>query len=317
MKHCKPPGYFCLLVAFGFVIIFFVVSGFLTGKSRKMTDANTSNPSLQIVYRLPDSVDFAGERMPLENFDTRESLEREIIVTTYRHGSTILIMKRAARYFPLIEKILRENGIPDDFKYVAVAESELTNAISPAGATGYWQIMANTGREHGMEINNEIDERYHIEKSTAFACEYLRESYNRYGSWTLAAASYNGGRRALEEQMKIQKQKDYYNLLLSEETARYIFRIVAYKIILNDPSAYGFDISAEGLYAPLRYYEVKVDTAVTDFARFAEYFGTNYKILKFHNPWLRKPFLTKRTNKEYYIKIPEKGSRTSIYKEGS
>ena len=277
------------------------------GGSSFMSDVPVSG-----AFRLPDSVSFAGEMMPLGNFDTRESLDREIIMTAYRHGSTILIIKRAARYFPVIEKILEEEGIPDDFKYVALAESELMNQVSPAGAVGFWQIMSATGKEHGMEINNEVDERYHFEKSTRVACDYFRKSYQKYGSWTLAAASYNGGRNAIDEQIAIQKKNNYYDLLLSDETARYIFRIAAYKLIIENPSYYGFSIRPEEMYQPLRYTEVKVDTAVTDFARFAAGFGTNYKLLKFFNPWLRKPFLTRRTNKTYLIKIPEPGSRTEF-----
>jgi len=262
-------------------------------------------------YMLPEIVTFAGERMPMENFDTRESLEREILTSAYRHSSTILIIKRANRYLPVIEKILKKNDIPDDFKYLAAAESEYSNMISPAGATGFWQIMQATGIEQGMEINQVVDERYNLEKSTQFACDYFRKSYEKYGSWTLAAASYNGGRAAIDEQIDIQKQNNYYDLLLAEETARYIFRAVAYKLIISDPEGYGFMIRKEELYPELRYHEVKVDTAVTSFSEFAEQFGTNYKMLKFLNPWLRKPYLTPKPNKEYLIKIPAKGMRNT------
>jgi membrane-bound lytic murein transglycosylase D len=255
-------------------------------------------------FRLPDNVTFAGEKMPLENFDTRESLERELLTSAYRHSSTILIIKRANRYLPMIENILKKNNIPDDFKYLAAAESEYSNMISPAGATGFWQIMPETGREEGMEINNVVDERYNVEKSTQFACDYFLKSYEKYGNWTLAAASYNGGRAGIDEQIEIQHQNNYYDLLLSEETARYIFRAIAYKLIITDPARYGFQIGEGDLYPPLKYYEVKVDTTVNDFSAFSEKFGTNYKLLKFLNPWLRKPFLTQKPNKEYLIKIP-------------
>lgn len=265
--------------------------------------------SQSLSYKMPDEISFAGERVPLENFDTRESLEREVITTTYRHSSTILIIKRAGRYMPVIEKILKENNIPDDFKYLAVAESDLSNAISPAGATGFWQIMAPTGKEQGMEINNEVDERYNLEKSTKFACDYFRKSYEKYGNWTLAAASYNGGRNGIDDQIEIQKEYNYYDLLLTEETARYIFRVLSYKLVINDPASFGFDIDSAEIYPVLRYYEVKVDTAVADFAEFAKSYGTNYKMLKLLNPWLRKPYLTNRAGKSYLIKIPEDGSR--------
>jgi membrane-bound lytic murein transglycosylase D len=260
-------------------------------------------------FKLPGNVTFAGEEMPLDNFDTKESLEREILISAYRHSSTILIIKRANRYLPVIEKILSENNIPDDFKYLVAAESEYSNMISPVGATGFWQIMAETGREKGMEINTVVDERYSVEKSTQFACDYFKESYERYGNWTLTAASYNGGRASLDKQIEIQNQKNYYDLLLNEETARFIFRAVAYKLVISDPVSYGFNIGKDDLYPVLRYYEVKVDTAITDFSVFAEKFGTNYKMIKFLNPWLRQPYLTPKSGKAYDIKIPSEGMR--------
>jgi membrane-bound lytic murein transglycosylase D len=316
MRHYHNKLYLNILI-----IVFFVLAGFgiifgLEGSGNSQVAKTVSGESYDsLAYKLPDSVSFAGERMPLDNFDTRESLERELIITTYRHSSTILIIKRANRYFPLIEKILKEYNIPDDFKYLAVAESDLDNMVSPAGATGFWQIMQATGREQGMEINKEVDERYNIEKSTRFACEFILKSYEKYGNWTMAAASYNGGRNGIDDQIDIQKENNYYDLLLSEETARYIFRIVSYKLVITDPSAYGFDISPEDYYPPLKFYEVSVDTAVTDFSRFAKSFGTNYKVLKFLNPWLRKPYMTNKSNKTYEIKIPEPGSRSNIYND--
>ncbi|MFN8211612.1 MAG: lytic transglycosylase domain-containing protein [Bacteroidales bacterium] len=301
------------------VVFVAAVSLVILGFSHGLTAAGKSTAEGSAIisssYRFPDSLDFAGERVPLENFDTRESLEREIITTAYRHSSTILIIKRAHRYFPVIESILKQYGIPEDFKYLAVAESDLSNMVSPVGATGFWQIMPETGREQGMEINQEVDERYNFECSTRFACEYFRKSYEKYGNWTLAAASYNGGRSGLSEQIEIQKVKNYYDLLLTEETARYIFRALSYKLVINDPAAYGFEIDRKELYPGLRYTEVKVDTAVTDFARFAADFGTNYKILKLLNPWLRKPYLSNKSRKSYMIKIPEKGSRNANFYE--
>jgi membrane-bound lytic murein transglycosylase D len=260
-------------------------------------------------FNLPSEVTFAGEKMPLDNFDTRESLEREILTSAYRHSSTILIIMRANRYLPLIEKILKKNGVPDDFKYLAAAESEYSNMVSPVGATGFWQIMPETGREEGMEINTVVDERYDVEKSTQFACDYFLRSYKKYGNWTLAAASYNGGRNGIDEQIEIQHQHNYYDLLLNEETARYVFRAVAYKLIITDPQSFGFKISKNDLFSEFKYYEVKVDSAITDFSAFAEKFGTNYKMLKILNPWLRKPYLTPKLKKEYLIKIPSEGMR--------
>ncbi|HEX2969635.1 MAG TPA: lytic transglycosylase domain-containing protein [Bacteroidales bacterium] len=290
------------------IVILAVALGFKQGGS---DNAGIQRDTIYTVrpFIIPDLVTFAGERMPLENFDTKESLEREILTSAYRHSSTILIIKRANRYNPIIEKILAKNGIPEDFKYLVAAESEYNNVISPAGATGFWQIMSGTGKEEGMEINSVVDERYDIEKSTQFACDFFKKSYQKFGNWTMVAASYNGGRAGLDLQIEIQKQNNYYDLLLNDETARYVFRVVAYKLIISNPSAYGFDIPEEDLYPEMKYYEVKVDTAVSDFSKFAGKFNTNYKLLKYLNPWLRKPYLTPRSNKEYTIKIPAEGMR--------
>jgi hypothetical protein len=303
-------------LAFGLVLLCLGISVFIINQSfRSFTrtyQAGSQGDSafFNKPYKLPDNVNFAGEKMPLGNFDTRESLDREILTSAYRHSSTIMIIKRANRYLPVIEKILKENEIPDDFKYLVAAESEFSNMVSPAGATGFWQIMPETGREAGMEINNVVDERYNIEKSTQFACSFFKKSFEKYGNWTLAAASYNGGRAALDEQISIQKENNYYDLLLAEETARYIFRAVAYKIVISDPQSYGFNIDKSDLYPELNYYEVKIDTAISDFSAFAKSYGTNYKMLKFLNPWLRKPYLTPKPNKEYFIKIPSEGMRS-------
>jgi len=300
-----------LSLAVAIIMIFWVTQGFKGfGNSQPATASHSFNEYDIRSFKLPDLVTFAGEKMPLENFDTRESLEREILISAYRHSSTILIIKRANRYLPMIEKILKEYNIPDDFKYLAAAESDYTNMVSPAGATGFWQIMPETGKEEGMEINQVVDERYDIEKSTRFACKYFLKSYEKFGNWTLAAASYNGGRSRIDEQIEIQHQNNYYDLLLAEETARYIFRAVAYKLIIADPVNYGFDIGKDDLYPEMKYYEVKLDSAITDMSLFAEKFGTNYKMLKFLNPWLRKPYLTPSPNKEYKIKIPAEGMRS-------
>ena len=293
------------------VIVLIFASGFKKSSSECDTQIINSVAGIHS-FKLPDEFYFAGERMPLENFDTRESLDREIQLTSYRHSSTILIIKRANRYLPVIEKILKENDIPDDFKYLVAAESEFSNVISPVGATGFWQIMAATGREQGMEINNNVDERYDLEKATRFACNFFKQSYEKYGNWTLTAASYNGGRGRIDEQIKVQKQNNYYDLLLTEETARFVFRAAAYKLVMSNPAAYGFNIPEEDIYPELKYYEVKVDTAIKDLADFAESYGTNYKMLKFLNPWLRQSNFTPQPRKSYMIKIPEEGMRTKI-----
>lgn len=296
-----------MVLSAGFIITI------LVGARGTMAEAEVEpdGPLMATSWALPECASFAGEAMPLENFDTRESLDRELNATAYRHGSTLLTIKRAGRYFPEIEKILKENGIPDDFKYLACAESDLSNAVSPMGATGIWQIMESTGKEYGMIINNEIDERYSLEKSTVAACKYFWKAYYRFGSWTMAAASYNNGMNGLNEQVQIQKQTNYYDLLLNEETARYIFRITALKLIIAEPDKYGFTLEQKDIYSPVAYTEVKVDTTVKSFEQFSRHFDSNYKMLKFLNPWLRKPFLTNTARKEYVIRVPQKGARVA------
>lgn len=261
------------------------------------------------VYALqvPDDLNFAGEPIPLENPDIYERMDRELLVNTYWQSNALLMFKRAEKYFPVIEPILKEHGVPDDFKYLAVIESGLTNAVSPAGARGFWQIMPATGREFGLEINDNVDERYHLEKSTHVACEYLKQSKDKLGSWTLAAAAYNAGNAGISKQLNIQKVSNYYDLLLGEETGRYIFRIIALKEIINNPTTYGFNFKSEDLYKHIPTKKVEVDTAVSDFADFASKFNINYKILKLHNPWLREPHLNNKSRKKYAIEIPQAG----------
>lgn len=264
------------------------------------------------VYALqvPEGLNFAGEMLPLENPDIYERMDRELLVNTYWQSNGLLMFKRAQKYFPIIEPILEKNGIPNDFKYLAVIESGLTNAVSPAGARGFWQIMKATGRENGLEINDNVDERYNLEKATEVACRYLNDAKKNLGSWTLAAAAYNAGNAGISRRLKEQNVKGYYDLLLGEETGRYMFRIIALKEILNNPVKYGFNFTQADLYKPLPTHKVEVDTVVTDFTKFAERFGINYKILKIHNPWLREPHLNNGSRKKYQIEIPKEG----IYK---
>lgn len=304
------------LAVIGGLAVIFVLIGLIQENRNDYNDMGYD--TLQEVQRvisfeLPDTLYFAGERVPLENFDTRESLDRELNSNAYFHSSTLLLIKRSHRYFPVIEPILEEYGIPGDFKYLAVAESNLSNAISPVGATGFWQFMNATAREYGLEINKEIDERYHLEKSTAAACRYFLKSYERYGNWTMVAASFNRGANGVDRQVEIQNQDNYYDLLLPEETSRYLFRILAFKTIFSDPVKYGFDVPEEHMYPPLEYNVVNVDSAVSNFALFAEEFGTNYKILKALNPWLRQPYLNNRSGNSYEIKVPVDGARTRVY----
>jgi len=259
---------------------------------------------------LPDEITFAGEKVPLDHFDVREALDQEMLINTYWQSQTLLFIKRAHKYFPRIEKILEENNIPDDFKYLALVESDLKNAISPSGAVGVWQLLKGTATDYGLEVNSEIDERYHFEKSTSAACEFLNDAHELFESWTMAAASYNMGRRGLIKQVNRQKQDNYYDLLLNNETGRYVYRILAIKLILENPEKYGFHVREKDFYHAVPTYEVKVDTSVSSFADFAEKFSINYKVLKYFNPWLRESYLTNKSKTEYLIKIPEEGFRS-------
>ncbi len=258
---------------------------------------------------IPAQLTFAGEPVPLDLFDVREALDRELLSNTYFHSQTIRLIKLANRYFPQIEPVLKKNLVPEDFKYLALAESGLTQAVSPAHAVGFWQLLKGTAQEYGLEVGSEVDERYHVAKSTEVACEYLIDSYKKYGNWTMTAASYNAGRRGVDRQVERQKKENYYDLLLNEETARYLFRVVAFKLIFEDPTAYGFTISDKDLYPEIPVYIVELDSAVANFADFAEAYGTNYKILKYLNPWLRDIKLSNSSHKKYEILIPEKGYR--------
>jgi hypothetical protein len=255
---------------------------------------------------LPDKLNFAGEDVPLSEFYVREALDREVLVNTYFHSQSFLFIKKAPRFLPVVESILKEEGIPEDFKYLPFIESGFANVTSPAGAVGYWQFMKGTAREYGLEVNSEIDERYHLKKSTRAACKFLKDSYEKYGSWTLAAASYNVGRRRLSSELERQKADDYFNLLLNEETSRYVFRILAMKLILENPGKYGFKYRKKDLYNPLSVAQVEVDSAVTHFADFAHIFGLSYKELKIYNPWLRNHYLSNKAGKTYLIDIPKK-----------
>jgi len=258
---------------------------------------------------IPNYVDFAGEPVPLDLFDVRESLDRELLSNTYFHSQTIRLIKLSHRFFPIIEPILEEYGIPDDFKYLAVAESGLEQVVSPARAVGFWQLLRGTAVEYGLEVNDEVDERYHIEKSTAVACKYLLESFEKYGNWTMTAASYNAGRRGIDRQIERQKIENYYDLLLNDETVRYVFRVISFKIIFNNPEQYGITLSMDEYYRPVPFKTVEITGPVTDFADFAVEHQTNYKILKYLNPWLRENKLTNASGKTYHIKIPESGFR--------
>ncbi len=257
-----------------------------------------------ILRDIPESIDFAGESISLDDPDLAERYDREVILNTHFHSNTILLLKKSHRWFPLIEPILEKYGIPDDFKYLTLVEGALSNDVSPSGAVGFWQLMSSTARELGLEVNSEVDERYSPIKSTEAACKYILRAKEKFGTWTNAAASYNVGMRGLARSMESQKMESYYDLLLNEETARYIFRIVALKQIFENPGHFGFQIGQSQLYQLEPVDSVVITSSIRDLTEFAFSKGINYKILKRHNPWLRKNTLTVRKNNEYVVVIP-------------
>lgn len=254
--------------------------------------------------RLPDYIDFAGEQAPLDEFYVAEGLDKELQVNTYWHSSTLLQLKRANRWFPVFDSILRANDIPPDFKYIALIESGLENVDSPAGASGFWQLLEGTAEDHGLEVNKDVDERYHVEKATQVACEYLRDAYERFGNWTLAAVSYNAGKRRIARAVSDQKTQNFYDLYLNDESTRYIYRLLAIKLIYEHPQKFGFSLGKNDLYAPITYREMSFDTAIRDLVAFAIEQGTTYKMLKTLNPWLVNDRLRNSTRKTYTIKLP-------------
>ena len=266
---------------------------------------NATDVSVFVSPTIPDAPELAGERVPIDGFGVRESLDKELIVNTYRHSSTILYLKKSARWFPVIEEILKEEGVPNDFKYLAVIESGLSQVVSPAGASGFWQFMKKTAPEYGLEVSASVDERYDVEKSTRAACQYLKESYTRFGSWSLAAASYNMGQYGVEKRLDEQSVDNYWDLHLNSETARYVYRMLAIKEVMSSPVKYGFHISPENMYLPHEVREFEVSENISNLSAFALENGSNLKELKALNPWLREEYLTVKPGKTYVISLPK------------
>lgn len=267
---------------------------------------NTSDSYVIKAVKIPDYLEFAGEKVPLYKPDIKERIDRELLVNTYWQSNALLWIKRSHKYFPVIEPILKEKGVPDDFKYLAVIESNLRNVTSPAGAKGFWQLLKGAAKENGLEVNDNVDERYHLEKATRAACDYLINAKKKFGTWTMAAAAYHDGKGGLNKKLTEQHVTTYYDVLAGENTQRYIPRIVAAKEILSNPKKYGFEFDQEDLYILPSSYPVRVDTAIVNIALFAKKFGTTYKDLKIHNPWLRENKLNNKSRKIYYIEIPDK-----------
>jgi membrane-bound lytic murein transglycosylase D len=300
-----------LLVLSGVIILALVlfIFYFSSGKKNSSTESKSEFQKNYRVFAvdIPEKLDFAGEPVPIDRFDVRESIDKELTGNTFFQSQTSMYIKRANRWFPVIEPILKKNNIPDDFKYLAVAESGFENLVSPANAVGFWQLLKETAISYGLVVTEEIDERYSPEKSTEAACKYIRESYNTYKSWTEAAASYNMGKAGLNKQIESQKNTSYYDLLLNTETSRYVYRILAFKIILSDPKSYGYYFKKRDLYPEIPSYTVAVDSSITDIAGFAKKMKVTYKMLKWFNPWLRKNTLTNPLKKVYNLKLPKEG----------
>ena len=310
-KPFKRGVFFTLFILAGGMALVVATTGYSGGSENDPVKSESRESFSVYGVEVPEQVTFAGEPVPLDLFDVKESLDRELLSNTYFHSQTIRLIKMAHRYFPQIESVLRANLVPDDFKYLAVAESGLTQAVSPSKAVGFWQLLKGTAQEYGLHVGKEVDERYHVVKSTEVACKYLIDSYQKYRNWTMTAASYNAGRRGVDRQIQRQKKENYYDLLFTEETARYLYRVVAFKLIFEDPAAYGFNISENELYPEIPAYTMTLDSTVADFADFAMEHGINYKILKYMNPWLRDTKLTIDGGRTYEILLPERGYRRS------
>lgn len=311
IKHMKIPFYIIVGLSLGLIIAnSFIFSSLKEEKQEIKQEINNQVIPYKVFQPyIPDTLSFCGETVPLQNFDVYEALDYELIINTYRHSSTLLYLKRANRYFPEIEEILKTNGIPDDFKYLCVAESGLANLISLAGATGFWQFMKTTAGEYNILITNGIDERYNHTKSTIAASEYLKKAYKYFNNWTLAAASYNMGMGGLKKDIDYQKVDNYWDLHLNQETARYVYRILALKLIMSNPKLYGFDLEEKDLYKEIKTQEIIIDTSISDLVEFAFENGTNYKMLKYFNPWLTGKSLNNQNKKEYKIVLPAKNAR--------
>lgn len=288
----------------GLIGITILLTNAVSRNHAKSNEERKTSEYYQIkALKMPEVMTFADEQAPLKDPEVYERIDRELLVNTYWQSSMLLYLKRAGKYFPIIEPILQKNGVPNDFKYLAVIESGLTNATSTAGAKGFWQFMPATAKEFGMEVNDQVDERYHIEKSTEMACKYLKSVKNKLGSWSLAAAAYNSGNKNILDKMSQQQVNNYYDLLLVEETARYVPRLLAVKEIMQNPDKYGYIIEKSDLYTFEKTYEVEVDSTISNLTTFAKKYNMTYKDLKTLNPWLRSFSLDNKLKKVYTIKV--------------
>lgn len=295
-------------------VILLIIIGLSSSEKPNPKDINVKRAAHERVGFLPQQItsftldrtfSFAGEYLPMDNFDVRERLDKELIVNSYFHSSSLLMLKKAKRYFSIIEPILKEEQVPDDFKYLAAAESKLSNATSPAGAKGVWQFMKTTGIAYGLEVNSAIDERLHLEKSTRAACRLLKDYKERFGSWSLAAVAYNGGETRIARNLRQQKAEQFYDLNMNAETMRYLFRVVALKEILSHPEEFGYYLNEKDLYPDLPQHEVlTVDTTISDLGAFARERDISYRQLKIYNPWLLTNHMPNSSRRTYELMIP-------------
>ena len=284
------------------LIFTLLVIGFFA-QCTTVNQASPAQTNTQIIPSLPQSISFAGEAVPLDKHYALERLDREVLVNTFWHSNSILIFKRAAKYFPIIEPILQENGIPDDFKYLAVIESGLTHVVSPAGAEGFWQFMPQTAKDYGLEVNGDIDERLHLIKATESAAAYLIDAYAEFGNWTLAAAAYNAGVQRIKSSLEKQQTKSYYDLHLNEETSRYMYRILATKLIFESPETYGFSIAIDQTYPFPKTKQVHLSESKINWVAFAQSQNMSYADLRELNPWIKGYQHSNRNKKEYEISV--------------
>lgn len=298
----KQKSIIIVYVLLALTIGYLIYSDFIAPQPTTLREVVVSYGVPEIL--IPDTLYFAGERVPLEIPDVRERLDRELHVNTFWHSNTIFLMKRGRRWLPDIEKTLQEYGLPADLKYIPVIESDLLNKVSPSHAVGFWQLLKGTAKDFKLEVTNEVDERYDPIKSTVAAAKYLVKAKQKFGSWTNATASYNIGRRGLERVLNKQSVSSYYDLLLGEETSRYVFRVIALKMIFENPEKYGFNFSDDYLYHKENLKDILVEQSINNLKDWSFDQGINYKILKRHNPWLRKNTLTVKRAKTYNIKVP-------------
>jgi len=305
------PGFKALFYfSSGILVTSLIVFGLAFKKTNTEGSVDVKQQEGRLQYKwyapaLPGTISFAGEKVPLDRVEIREQLDREMLYNYYNFYSTLYIIKLTTRYFPIIEDHLRANGVPDDFKYLCVAESALQNQTSKVGAVGFWQFMKDTAPRYGLQVDDEVDERYNVARSTDAACLYFKEAYAKFGSWTAAAASYNCGEGGYNTQATYQRTTNYYNLLLADETMRYVFRILALKFYITQAEKMGFIIQAPDAYKPYQVHPVTISATIPDLAQYAIDKGITYRTLKMYNPWLRGHTLTVLSGKTYEIQLPE------------